>query len=62
MKIKFGDLTVSQMKEICDKYKRCNDGCPLFIDMGSDRWQQSVRARTRGLITPKQKLTFRTMR
>lgn len=37
MKIKFGDLTVSQMKEICDKYKRCNDGCPLFIDMGSDR-------------------------
>ena len=39
MKIKFGDLTVSQVKEICKSHTLC-DVCPLAYE-----WRGSFRCR-----------------
>ena len=38
MKVKFGDLTARQMKEICEKYSECDAGCPLFLLCNEQPW------------------------
>ena len=38
MKIKFGDLTARQMKEICDKHSECDARCPLFPLCDEQPW------------------------
>lgn len=42
MKVKFGDLTVRQMKAICGTHSSCGDCCPLFMLCDNQPWMQSL--------------------
>ena len=41
MKVKFGDMTISQVKELCKRQTRCDD-CPL-LDYRGCKLHRSVR-------------------
>lgn len=41
MKVKIGDLTVRQMKAICDIYSSC-DGCPLLEFCDHQPWRLNL--------------------
>ncbi len=41
MKVKFGDMTVRKMKEICDIHSNCGACCPLFGLCDNQPWMQN---------------------
>ena len=42
MKVKFGDLTVRQMKAICDMHSNCGVCCPLYGSCDNQPWMQNL--------------------
>ena len=42
MKVKFGDMTVRQMKAICDTHSNCNARCPLYGFCDDQPWIQNL--------------------